>query len=264
MYHIVIRLTPQVTALKPQPPTPRGLHGLLFKVLAESNPAKADWLHEHPAPKPFSLWADKDAHGRVQALRYGAITKPCAEALAEAWQVAHQTQRSVGRDNYALELGYDDSYHIEQLSVLPHDDFPQLANQPLSAHPREQTLHFRSPTDFKQGPVHLPLPLPRNVFGSPLRLWNSFAPEPLQISYDWLDWCEQNVYVKQHNIRTVTLPLNRRSSFTGFVGRVTFRAHKGDDQQLQIWQTLGTFATFCGIGRKTTMGMGAVDKEITT
>lgn len=261
MYHIVIRLTPQPTAVSPQPPTPRGLHGLLFKLLAESDPAKAEWLHEHPAPKPFSLWVQKDTHGRVQTLRYSALTKPCAEALTAAWQVAHQTQRRLGQEAYQLDLGHGDSYHIDQVSVVVSHEFPHLASQPLPLKPRQQTLLFRTPTDFKQGPVHLPLPHPRNVFGSPLRFWNAFAPEPLQIRFDWLDWCEQNVYVKQHNIRTITLPLNHRSSFTGFVGRVTFHAHRGNDQQLQIWHTLGTFATFCGIGRKTTMGMGAVDKE---
>jgi CRISPR-associated endoribonuclease Cas6 len=252
MYHIVARLTPEGTGRKPQAVTPRGLHGLLFKVLADCDSAKATWLHEHPEPKPFSLWAEKDNHGRVQTLHYKTITEESADALTKAWQNAYEK-------NTPLQLGLN-SYHIAQLSVLPYPDFAQLASQPLPSHPQQQTLHFLSPTDFKQGPVYLPLPLPRNVFGSPLRLWNSFAPQPLHIDNEWLNWCEQNVYVKQHNIHTVTLPLNDRSSLTGFVGTVTFRAHKGDDQQLQIWHTLGTFATFCGIGRKTTMGMGAVDK----
>lgn len=37
-------------------------------------------------------------------------------------------------------------------------------------------------------------------------------------------------------------------------------AHQGSELQLRAWQALGMLAEFCGVGHKTTMGMGAVSR----
>jgi CRISPR-associated endoribonuclease Cas6 len=120
-------------------------------------------------------------------------------------------------------------------------------------------FRFLAPTSFKQGPDCLLLPLPKNVFYHPLRVWNSFAPKMIHIAPDWLDWCTKNVFVEEHQIKTSVALINRKSQFKGFIGNVTFHARSQENDNLIIWQALGRLATFSGIGRKTTMGMGVVE-----
>ena len=53
--------------------------------------------------------------------------------------------------------------------------------------------------------------------------------------------------------------IDSRSKSIGCVGQVTYRI-LGDVEPLMIKQlnTLANFAMYCGIGRKTTMGMGMI------
>ena len=77
--------------------------------------------------------------------------------------------------------------------------------------------------------------------------------------HDWLDWCRQEVFITRHHIETVTVDISKRESFTGFVGEVWLDAYRGDEADLCAWQALADLAAFCGVGHKTTMGMGAVE-----
>jgi CRISPR-associated endoribonuclease Cas6 len=81
----------------------------------------------------------------------------------------------------------------------------------------------------------------------------------MTLSDAWLDWCEQAVFVTNHRIETATIAISQQEQFTGFVGEVHFRAHNGPDSCLRVWQAMAQLATFCGVGHKTTMGMGAVE-----
>lgn len=76
----------------------------------------------------------------------------------------------------------------------------------------------------------------------------------------WLDWCTQNVFVTQHHIETATVSIDKNDRFTGFVGEVWFEAYRGEELALRAWQALTDLAVFCGVGHKTTMGMGVVER----
>ena len=140
--------------------------------------------------------------------------------------------------------------------MTPGPNWQQLA---LSEPVKTLGLRFVSPTAFKQGPGHLPLPLPRNVFNSPVRIWEAFAPPMMVLPSDWLDWCSRDVFITNHNIETVQVNISQKERFTGFVGEVWYEAYRGDEIQLRAWQALSTLATFSGVGHKATMGMGAVE-----
>ena len=77
---------------------------------------------------------------------------------------------------------------------------------------------------------------------------------------EWLLWCERDVFVFEHRIESVAIGLNKVKRFRGFVGEVIYKANGKNQGYLQIWQALGTLAAFCGVGHKTTMGMGAVER----
>ena len=76
----------------------------------------------------------------------------------------------------------------------------------------------------------------------------------------WLDWCRRKIFVTKHRIETVSVNISKREQFTGFVGEVWLNAHDGDEVNLCTWQALADLAVFCGVGHKTTMGMGAMER----
>ncbi|MCA9962968.1 MAG: CRISPR system precrRNA processing endoribonuclease RAMP protein Cas6 [Anaerolineales bacterium] len=255
MYYIGIRLKANGTPIDASVVTGRGLHGLLFDLLQRIDQDGATWLHKHPSPKPFSMapyYVENDGKGELVGLRYAVLEERAARLIYEAWAEAWQRQR-------LLRLGRYQTFYVADVQWIPGPTFTELANLTPS---REMTLEFLSPTAFKQGPGSLPLPLPVNVFRWPERVWHSYAPSVLAtaVPRDWLDWCADNVFVIDHHIQTAVTAINQTERFTGFVGHVTFQAYRGAPLYLRAWQALGTLAAFCGVGHKTTMGMGAVTR----
>lgn len=249
MYTITTTFHPHGSRLEGRHITAQGLNGLFFNVLEQANPAGGKWLHEHASPKPYSVISFYTEQGELAGLRYAAVSENAAALIAQSWQKVYQTGE-------ILKLGRCQQFIVTDVTVEPGPGFMTLAE---SRPQRELRLRFLSPTSFKQGPGDLPLPLPGNVFRTPLVVWNSFAPAPLHIPDEWLTWCGRDLFVTAHQIQTATIALNRQDSFTGFVGEVTFRAYQGDDHNLCIWHALAQLAAFSGVGRKTTMGMGAVE-----
>lgn len=255
MTYISVRLQPEGAPIDANIVTSSGLHGLLFGLLKQISPAETDWLHKHPSPKPFSMapyYVMVDGQGQLVGLHYAAVLERAARLIYEGWAEAWQRRT-------LLRLGRYQAFYVADVQWIPGPTFSDLANLPPT---REMTLEFLSPTAFKQGPGSLPLPLPGNVFSWPERVWHSFAPSVLATAVppDWLYWCNQNVFVVAHQIQTAVTAINQHESFVGFVGSVTFHAYKGNPLYLRAWQTLGSLAAFCGVGHKTTMGMGAVKR----
>lgn len=248
MYTITTTFHPNGSRLEGRHITAQGLNGLFFNVLGRADPVGGQWLHEHTSPKPYSVVSFYTDRGELAGLRYTVMTENAAAIIAQSWQKVYQ-------QGDLLKLGRYQQFTIGDVMVEPGPDWLTLAS---SRPVRQVKLQFLSPTSFKQGPGDLPLPLPGNVFRTPFVVWNSFAPAPLKIPDEWLAWCGREVFVTEHQIQTATIALSREDSFTGFVGGVTFTAHHGDDSSRCIWNALAQLTAYCGVGRKTTMGMGAV------
>jgi CRISPR-associated endoribonuclease Cas6 len=226
--------------------TARGLHGLLFNALKQADPDEATWLHGHPSPKPYSMAPLYTETGHLAGLRLSAVNDRAVTLISRAWSWHEQRQT-------VLRLGRQE-FTVARVHSQPGPTWLQLARSQARS---EMTLDFLSPTAFKQGPGHLTLPLPRNVFDWPVRVWQVHGP-PYTLPADWHDWCEKSIFITDHQIHTASVNISQKEQFTGFVGRVTFTAHEGSEIQLAIWQALGQLAAFCGVGHKTTMGLGAV------
>ena len=229
--------------------TARGLHGCLYTVLKEHNANEAGWLHAHSSPKPYSMAPYYRDDGQLMGLRMAAIGERAAALLVMGWRQAQQSGQ-------LLHLG-PQALTVRAVEWMPGPGFAQFAGSPAG---REVGLRFLSPTTFRQGPGELPLPLPGNVFSWPLRVWQAYAPPVLTVPGDWLDWCKRDVFVTGHRIETAVISLSKTVNLTGFVGEVNFRARAGHTDYLYIWQAISDLAAFCGIGYKTTMGMGAVER----
>jgi CRISPR-associated endoribonuclease Cas6 len=193
------------------------------------------------------------AEGHLAGRRYAIFLPRARDAIAGAWRQAVAAGRP-------LHLGHE-NFIASNVEHIPGPTWQDLALcRPIDA----LHLRFLSPTTFRQGPGNLPLPFPANIFQGPWRVWQAFAPPVMALSPDWLTWCERDVFVTTHQIETVEVKISQRETFTGFVGDVHFRAHKGNPSQRSIWHALATLAPFSGAGRKTSMGMGAIETMDTT
>ena len=249
MHHIMVGFQATRGALDGNRVTARGLHGCLYHVLQQFDPAETTWLHTHSTPKPYSLAPYYTPDGQLLGLRMATITDRASTLVLQSWQMARQA-------GYTLRLG-PQTFVVSGLESVPGAGFMEIADSNSSG---QVGLRFLSPTAFRQGPGALPLPLPANVFSWPLRVWQTYAPAVLELPSDWLEWCANDVFVTYHDIQTAEVALDKKVAFTGFVGEVIFTAYSNAPAYLYAWQALADLATFCGVGHKTTMGMGAVER----
>lgn len=109
---------------------------------------------------------------------------------------------------------------------------------------------FATPTTFRQGKFDSVIPTRDCVFNSLLSRWNKYS--GIELPDQSLD----ALFSTFVNIKTERLT-NYESNFVGIVGEVSYRI-LGDVEPLVIKQVnaLADFALYCGVGRKTPMGMG--------
>lgn len=245
MFTITIHFHPTAAPLDGREVTARGLHGLLFKALKAADPEETSWLHDHPAPKPFSL-APLYADGRLAGLRLGAVEGRAAQLFLRAWEWhrARGSVQAIGRRQFRVG---------EVVCAAGPGWADLVAARPVT----RVELEFLSPTTFRQGPGHMPLPLPYNVFAWPWRVWQAYAP-PAALPEEWLEWCRADVFVTDVHIDTAPIAITPDNALMGFVGRARFETSRGSAAQLSLLHALARLATYSGVGHKTTMGMGAV------
>ena len=115
---------------------------------------------------------------------------------------------------------------------------------------------FATPTAFRQGKYDTALPTSESVFNSLLKRWNRYS----GIQIDALPL--NAVFPSFFNIHT-NVVTDSRSKFIGCTGEVSYRL-LGDIKPLHIKQinVLADFALYCGVGRKTPMGMGMARRKM--
>jgi CRISPR-associated endoribonuclease Cas6 len=120
--------------------------------------------------------------------------------------------------------------------------------------PRRITLDFASPTTFKSGGMHLPVPLPGLVFGSLLEKWNAFA--PLAFPVEARRYAEECLALGRYHLRSRAVQMKGRGVRIGGVGRATYVSVNYDRYWMSVIGVLAAFAAYSGVGAGTTMGLG--------
>ena len=237
--------------------TPAGLHGVFYDVVERADPALATMLHEHTPPKPYTLApAHYDKQRRELAgMLISTLADKVTYGVVEAFKVAYERET-------VLHIGKQQCI-VSDLHFLDGTSFEQLSHcDPLTRF----DLTFLTPTAWRAGHGAVLVPSPRRIFARPFQVWHAFSAEKYHLPTDWLDWCEQNVFITHHDIRSVQKNINRQKRFKGFVGKVQLTAkirREADEQQtrlyLSILTSLARFMTYSGVGQRTTMGMGSVE-----
>lgn len=260
---IVVRLVAEQEVLLPFH-AGRAVHAAVLAHIGGVDAALAAALHADDGPKPLTcsdiMGGRSSAEGRVlQAgegcmLRVTGLTAPVAAALTTAiltrppttWPVADSTLRVVGAQCDPAADAWSGRTSYEALAAA------QLAR--MERPDRQVTLDFYTPTTFKSGGMHVPLPLPSLVFGNLVDRWNAFS--PIALSPEVRRFGEEMVAISRYKLESRSVAFKAGSQRIGGVGRVTYRAIGGDRYWLGVMQMLADFAFYSGVGALTTAGFG--------
>jgi CRISPR-associated endoribonuclease Cas6 len=278
---LVISLTP----LQPSPPaTPlprwwgRAAHALLLNTVRRYDPTLAETLHSEQKARPFTAStlmgrfpAGALEMGGSYTLRLTAFQRQLAEILLSAAQPNEPL--AIGAE---IELDYhpfrilalqpkpQSALHNSQSEIRPpQSPWAALTSyQALSAPyllakiapPRRISLQFTSPTAFKSGGMHLPLPLPELVFNSLLERWNAYA--PVLFPPEVRRYAAECLAVSRFKLSSRVTPVKSRGIQMGAVGEITYASLNYDRYWMSVITTLAEFARFSGVGAGVSMGLG--------
>jgi CRISPR-associated endoribonuclease Cas6 len=247
--------------------TGRHLHALFLTLVSSVDKQLGDYLHDSSINKSFTLsplQTIKSHSSKHFPLQF-QHSKPIPAHTPCWWRISLLDDTLFGQlTNLWLNLNPHKPWHLGPADLLitsiqgtPQSTQPwanactysQLYEQASETN-RLIAFSFATPTAFRQGDYDSVLPTRESVFNSLLSRWNKYS--NLEISTISIE----ALYPSFVNIKTEILE-DSRSKFIGIVGEVTYRLF-GDFEPLTIKQinALADFSLYCGIGRKTTMGMG--------
>ncbi len=243
-------------------------HALFLDLVQQTDPALSTRLHDEPNYRPFTVspLTGVRAQGESVSLRPGLRCNLRFTLLdgGRIWQCLSQHFLEAGP--ITLRLGAAE-FALGRMLATPtadasgwagYSDWQSLASAPAS---RYITLRFASPTAFSIGDKRFALfPEPLLVWDSLMRVWNSYAPEPLQVDKPPLrDFIERRVVVADYELHTATLHYPNYTQ-KGFLGTCTYLVQEPGDCAQRL-AALAGFARYSGVGYKTTMGMGQCRAE---
>lgn len=240
--------------------TPGGgqrLMAFFLDLVREVNPVMASSIHDSKGVKPFTvsfLFGELATGGGYTPLDpekgYQLRITTFEAGLSEVWKygvLSNIVGRSVriGREVFDVS-GYD--LEEESLSRLYRRHIIEKGGAF-----NVLRFHFHTPTAFRSGKANILFPLPRFVWLSLNRSWSSVA--PVDLGRDLHLWAEKEILVSRYDLRTNILHFDRYRQI-GFTGICEYRAVDSAGDRLQSYMLLAGFSRYCGVGIKTTMGMG--------
>lgn len=124
--------------------------------------------------------------------------------------------------------------------------------------PKFATLEFITPLIFKRAGLKHPQAWPdsRLIVQSVLAKWNEFSDTSKILDTELLDRIADSVIPKFFEIHSQHVAMDG-INMSGSVGRVSYQLPKQSDIR-QIFNLIGLFSEYSGIGAKTSLGLGAV------
>ncbi len=266
----------------------RAAHALLLNVVRRYAPALAEEFHD-TAGEPQSAAGDQPGrsqnmirpftastltgrfvHGTLdpQGLYTLRFTSLRSDLTGILWQAAQDGPLAPGQ---VVELDY-----LKFGVVASHPLSGQAPSPTPAAHwaaltgyadlsaalllsktpaPRRISLEFASPTTFKSGGKHQPLPLPELVFGSLLERWNAFA--PIAFPPEARRYAAECLATSRYRLSTRSVALKGGGMRVGAVGSAVYTTLNYDRYWMSLMGVLAGFALFSGVGVGVSLGLGA-------
>ena len=269
-----------VLNLIPQTPIPVGylsgrhLHALFLTLVSSVDRELGDRLHQSYTQKGFSLspLQTLNLQGKPKTLRPKPKLQWQHQRDIEAgtfcwWRVSLLDESLFSRlTGLWLQINPQKPWHLGTanlhitsiLGTLQSGQpwanacsYTQLYEQ-ASENERNFTFEFATPTAFRQSRRDSSMPTPQAVFQSLLKHWHQYS----NIFFE--DLPIQNIFPSQFELKTQQV-VDSRSKFIGCVGTARYQLFEvATPTQIKQLNTLAEFALYCGVGRKTPMGMGMV------
>ena len=212
----------------------RALHALCLQWFAYSDPQLSEQLHDQEMC-PFTIFLDSHSP-RQQWINITVFQRHLLSPLL--WGLSQSIGQEISLTSIPCKLA-------KSVKWVRSSSFQSLLDLPPQSSLR---LNFLSPTSFKQQDIIQPFPLTDLVFGSLWRKWNTFAPSSLVLPT--IPW---QGLISGYDLKTQGIQLKNHTEI-GSIGWVKYQFK--DPEQAQLATTLAHFTTFCGVGRKTGLGMG--------
>jgi len=239
------------------------LHGLVFTVLSQSSLIETSELHDSDEQKPFSISPFIDGHklrggfsfldrGKTATFRICTFTEELLAAFVQAFFLSMAEGKILRLSGKPVTLNLLNFGQNENNSITSFNNlFTKALAEPVI------TLEFASPTCFKGKGIQTMFPEPKLVFSSLLKRWNAFSDEKINEEYQGLF---TTIKVSSYNLRTELIHFSKYKMI-GFKGNVEYRL---PDKSIPEFQksvnALANFACYAGVGAKTAMGMGQVNR----
>jgi len=264
---LVLTLRPRQPEAAPNPLPPwwgRAAHALLLDLVRQVDPPLSESLHDESALRPFtaSTLMGRFPDGRFEPqgsylLRLTALQANLAAILCQAAYPGGALAPGA-----ALELDYIpfEVTAAEWQGVSPwsgQTTYQELGAAYLLAKeppPRRFQFQLTSPTTFKSGGKHLPMPLPELLFGSLLERWNSFA--TIGFPDETRRYAAECLAITRFDLETRPTPSKGRGLRVGAVGSIAFTSLNYDRYWMSVLAALAEFGRYAGVGAGASQGLG--------
>jgi CRISPR-associated endoribonuclease Cas6 len=202
----------------------RAAQAWLLESVRQVESTLADRLHVEHAQRPYTISVPRRIPGSSTSDSgyYMRITSSSAD-LSAVLTESILPGLKVGE---TIRLADADAIITEAMTEnhpwAGQADFETLAHSafaPDAAPPLRHTLEFATPTVFHRAGLAIPLPIPKLVFGSLIRAWNTFSPVPLPVQM--LDVVENLWVLHDTGFRREWCNLEDRSSMLASLGLST-------------------------------------------
>lgn len=222
----------------------RALHAQFLAWLQQGDEALANHVHDEMQPRPFTL-------SPLRPQKNGHLQFHLNLLQDELWDGLWAGMAESAR----LELLNNTFRLVQDELKLDRRTYEDLADAGVETLIR---LRFLSPTAFRSNDMNYPLPDPVKIYQSWLARWNQFAPQQVRYNISLLDVVQAHIAPSYLRIETDVLNFGNYK-LIGFHGLVSLRIMRPRALGREILgrlNALADYATYCGTGHRTSMGMG--------
>ena len=193
-----------------------------------------------------AIWYDRAREQNIWKI--SLLSKETAELFAPILErLNHITLRVISLD---LEL-------CEKRQITSFAQFLRTVRMEQTEESRVE-LCFLTPTAFKQRGKYTVLPSVALLLNSLVHKWNDCFPEAQIDDADAVSAMEENLLIVDYKLKTTRFPL-KGIRVPGFFGELVIESKLPQPLE-NLWQLLVSFSEYTGVGIKTTLGMGSVEK----
>lgn len=246
------------------------LHALFLNLVNSIAPTLSEYLHRSSSNKDFTISSLQiNRNHKQNQLTWDKSKQDIKKGSNCWWRITLLDDNLFGKlTPLWLNINPQKPFHLgsgelQITSILSSNNSHPWANacsyQDIynNASQSDRNLNFKiyTPTAFRQGKYDIFLPTAELVFSSLLKRWNKYSNLPLEnINFE-------HIYPALFNLKTEII-FNEKDKFIGCVGDINYKILGETDLSLikQI-NILADYAFYSGIGRKTTMGLGIMNRE---